>query len=65
VYLDDIIIVGHDTEELNSHTTGVLQRIQSNGMRQRPEKCQFFMSEIKHLGYIFDAEGRRPDVEKI
>ncbi|KAH9581803.1 hypothetical protein MS3_00008831 [Schistosoma haematobium] len=64
-YLDDIIIVATTLEQLRERTTLVLQRISDNGFRLRPEKCQFHLQSVKYLGFIFDADGRRPDPENI
>ncbi|CAH8596854.1 unnamed protein product [Schistosoma turkestanicum] len=64
-YLDDILIVAKTLEQLRERTTLVLQRISDNGFRLRPEKCQFLLQSVKYLGFIFDADGRRPDPENI
>ena len=64
-YLDDIVIVGADQEELRERIFEVLQRISDAGLRLRPEKCEFFSKSIKYLGFIFDAAGRHPDPENI
>ncbi|MBM6549427.1 hypothetical protein H7673_11295 [Streptococcus dysgalactiae subsp. equisimilis] len=64
-YLDDIIVMGRTQEELFHRLNAVLDRIQDYGFRIREEKCDFFMSSIKYLGFILDKNGRRPDPEKI
>jgi transposase InsO family protein len=64
-YMDDIVLMGRTTEELQDRISTVLERIQSHGLRLRPDKCQLFMPTIKYLGYIIDAEGRHPDPENI
>jgi hypothetical protein len=64
-YLDDIILMGRSTEELQSRIVAVLQRIQEYGFRLRSDKCQFFLQSIKYLGFIFDSDGRHPDPENI
>jgi hypothetical protein len=64
-YLDDVLIVAGSPDELRSRIEIVLQRIQDNGFRLRPEKCQFFLRSVKYLGFIFDASGRHPDPENI
>lgn len=64
-YLDDIIIAG-ETEEIHSENLmKLLQRIQQYGFRLKIDKCQFFMHQIKYLGFIVDGEGIRPDPAKI
>ncbi|CAH8452171.1 unnamed protein product [Schistosoma rodhaini] len=64
-YLDDILIVAATLEQLHERTTSVLKRISENGFRLRPEKCQFLLRSVKYLGFIFDADGRRPDPENV
>ena len=64
-YLDDILIVAATLEQLQERTTSVLKRISENGFRLRPEKCQFLLRSVKYLGFIFDADGRRPDPENV
>lgn len=64
-YIDDIIITGTTPEELLHHLTSVLDRIQQYGFRLRSDKCKFFQTSVKYLGFIFDKNGRRPDPENI
>ena len=64
-YLDDILMVGRSPEELQSRIDAVLQRIQEYGLRLHPDKCQFFLTSIKYLSFILDAEGRHPDINNI
>ena len=64
-YLDDVIIVGHSTHELEERIGSVIQRMQEYGFKLRREKCQFFLTSIKYLGFIFDADGCHPDAENI
>ena len=64
-YLDDVIIVSHSTHELEERIGSVLQRMREYGFRLRREKCQFFLTSIKYLGFIFDADGRHPDAENV
>lgn len=53
-YIDDIIITGTTPEELLHHLTSVLDRIQQYGFRLRSDKCKFFQTSVKYLGFIFD-----------
>ncbi|EYC29726.1 hypothetical protein Y032_0006g3147 [Ancylostoma ceylanicum] len=40
-------------------------RIHDYGFRVRLEKCAFLQTEINNLGFVINAEGRRPDPKKI
>ncbi|XGW14024.1 hypothetical protein V3C99_000367 [Haemonchus contortus] len=64
-YLDDIIVTGKSIEEHNSRLEAVFRRTQDFGFHLRLEKCSLLHTEIRYLGFIIDAEGRRPDPSKI
>ncbi|CAH8550749.1 unnamed protein product [Dicrocoelium dendriticum] len=62
-YLDDIIVMGHTQSDLLNTLDNVLTRIQEHGFYLREDKCDFFLSAMKFLGFILDKNGRRPDPE--
>ena len=64
-YIDDVLITAPDQEALLHRLTQVFERIQSYGFRLRAEKCEFFLTSIKFLGFIIDSTGRPPDPENI
>lgn len=64
-YLDDIIIVSKD---FNSHVTlliGVLDKLKQANLTINLEKCNFFSSQLKYLGYVVDSSGLRTDPAKV
>uniref|UniRef100_A0A5S6QZD2 RNA-directed DNA polymerase n=1 Tax=Trichuris muris TaxID=70415 RepID=A0A5S6QZD2_TRIMR len=61
-YLDDVIIVGKNSEDHQKNLEAVLERIDEFGFCIRPEKCT---ECIKYLGFVFDKHGRRPDPAKV
>lgn len=64
-YLDDIIIVSND---FNSHVSlllRVLEKLKQANLTVNLEKCQFFRSQLKYLGYVVDSCGLRTDSEKV
>ena len=63
--IDNIIVTGTTPEELLHRLTFVLGRIQQYGFRLRSDKCKFFLTWVKYLGFIFDKNGRRPDPKNI
>ena len=64
-YIDDILIAAKSQDELLNKQISVFERIQQYGFHVRPEKCEFFKTQIKYLGFIFDKDGRRPNPDNI
>lgn len=63
-YLDDVLIKSKNTKEHLEHIRAVFKKIEEYGFKVSSEKCDFFMSEIKYLGQIINAKGRRPDPKR-
>lgn len=64
-YLDDIIVVSND---FNSHVSlllRVLGKLKQANLTINLDKCQFFRSQLKYLGYVVDSCGLRTDPEKV
>jgi hypothetical protein len=59
VYLDDILVFSKTKEEHLQHLRMVFDTLRTNGLRARREKCEFFKPELKFLGHIVSAQGRR------
>ncbi|KAK6765279.1 hypothetical protein RB195_025275 [Necator americanus] len=64
-YLVDILVTGRTIGEHNARLEAVLKRIQDYGFRFRLDKCAFLQTEITYLGFVINAQGRRPDPGKI
>lgn len=64
-YLDDIVTVSSSFEEHVSLLLCVLQKLQQANLTINIDKCQFFRSQLKYLGYVVDAQGLRTDPEKV
>lgn len=64
-YLDDVIII---SEDFNSHMTlllRVLDKLKQANLTVNLEKCNFFRSQLKYLGYVVDSTGLRTDPAKV
>ena len=61
VYIDDIVVYSATVEDHFKHLTQVFERLDSRNLRLHPQKCRFFCSEIKYLGFIINKEGIKPD----
>jgi hypothetical protein len=64
-YLDDIIVISSTFEEHVSRLLRVLDKLKRANLTVNFEKCRFFRSELKYLGYVVDARGLRTDPEKV
>jgi transposase InsO family protein len=65
VYLDDILIFSPTLDEHKRHVRLVLERLRTNGLFAKPEKCFFHQKEIEYLGFIVSPSGVKMDPEKV
>ncbi|XP_060590512.1 uncharacterized protein LOC132745582 [Ruditapes philippinarum] len=61
VYVDDIIVYSASFDEHMCRVDTVLSRINSAGLKLRPEKCHLLQTEVTFLGHIVSKDGVRPD----
>ena len=59
-YLDDILIYSKTVEEHEQILRQVLDRLKEHGMELSLDKCHFFQSKVKFLGFQVSSEGLRP-----
>ena len=64
-YQDDIVIATETFDEHIKYLKIVLKKLVEAGLSINPEKCDFGCKEIIYLGFLLDANGLRPDKEKI
>lgn len=65
VLIDDIIISGHNVDEMWQRLDTVLARIRRAGLRLNKNKCKLGRQRVEFLGYIIDAEGIHPAPSKV
>ena len=65
IYLDDILVYSSSIPEMTSRLNTVFQRLQSFGLKVRPEKCHFFKHKVSFLGHTVSADGVETDPVKI
>ena len=64
-FIDDFIVGGVDEDTHRKNLLEVLKRIQDYGFHLKMEKCSFGQKKLEFLGHIIDANGLRPNPEKI
>ena len=62
---DDILIHSPDAESHKNTLRQVFTRLAQNGLTLKKDKCHLFKSTLKYLGFIFTADGVKPDTEKV
>ena len=65
VYLDDILITGHNEKDHLNNLDAVLTRLDGAGMRLKQKKCAFMLPAVEYLGHHISEEGLRPTQEKV
>ena len=65
VYQDDILIMSSDTDSHCKTLRTVLTTLKNAGIKINFDKCNFFASSVKYLGYVFSNDNVSPDTEKV
>ena len=65
IYLDDIIVYSKTPEEHLQRFEVVFEKISEAGLKLKPNKCEFFKSEITYLGHVVSNRGIATDPKKI
>lgn len=65
VYIDDIIVYGANLIQHLHRVDHILNRIQSAGLKLRPDKVHLLQTEVVFLGHIVSKDGVRPDPSNI
>ena len=59
-YLDDHLVASTSKEEHLTHLAEVFKRLNDNGLRINPKKCEFMREELVFLGHSLNARGLAP-----
>ncbi|KAH8871863.1 Retrovirus-related Pol polyprotein from transposon 17.6 [Schistosoma japonicum] len=65
IYLDDIIVHGRAIEQHMENLRIVLDCIRANGLKLRPNKCQFLKQSVTFLGHYITSRGVQTDCSKV
>ena len=52
--MDDVLVIGKDTQEHDCRLRTALQRIKTAGVSLNPDKCEFGKTKLKFLGHLID-----------
>ena len=64
IYLDDIVVFSTTFEEHIERLAAVFRRLQTNNLKLKASKCEFFKREVTYLGHVVSEEGIRTDPAK-
>ena len=65
VYLDDILVSGKTEEKHLAVLEQVLDCLEEAGLRRNKGKCMFMTDSVSYLGHTVDAQGLRPNPNKV
>ena len=65
IYLDDIVVFSSTFEEHIESLESVFRRLQTNNLKPKASKCEFFRREVTYLGHVVSQEGICTDPTKI
>ena len=65
VYIDDILVFGHDFESALQSLELVLIRVAEYGLQLKSTKCNLFRSSVPFLGHIVGCAGLECDPNKV
>ena len=65
IYLDDVVIFGHNERELIERMDEVFSRLHAAGLKLKPQKCHLFARRTDYLGHVISAEGVFVSSEKV
>ena len=66
VCIDDLLILSNGTfEEHMTKVDVVLQRFKRGGLKVKPKKCKWAMTEVEYLGHWITRKGVQPMANKV
>ena len=54
IYMDDMLILAETMDKLNERTLEVLQLLRENDLYLNPQKCEFGVTKVNFLDFIFE-----------
>lgn len=64
-FVDDIVVWGRTRVEHDKRLIALLERARQINLKFNKKKCKLGVQEVTYLGHVFDANGMRPDYNKV
>jgi hypothetical protein len=65
VFIDDILIYSKMLEEHEEHLWKILERLRSEKLYAKLEKCEFCLDSVSFLGHVISGKGVAVDSKKV
>jgi hypothetical protein len=65
VYLDDVLIFSKNEEEHAEHLRHVWEKLREHQLYAKFSKCEFWLSEVTHLGHVISKDGIAINPERV
>jgi hypothetical protein len=65
VFIDNILVFSRTMEEHEEHLRLVLEKLRSNQLYAKFNKCEFWLTEVAFLGHVISAGGVSVDLGKV
>ena len=65
IYLDDIVIFSKDLASHLERLEAAFQKLEEEGLKLKPSKCELFQRQLAYLGHVISAKGVATDEGKI
>ena len=64
VFIDDILVFSRTFGDHLDRLEAVFSRLQDNGLKLKPSKCELFKTSVEYLGHVISQEGIHTDPAK-
>ena len=65
VFVDDILIYSKSEEEHEDHLRIVLHALRNHRLYAKFNKCEFWFTDVRFLGYVVSTSGVSVDLKKV
>lgn len=65
VYLEEVLIFSNSIGEHQAHVHQILHRLLENRLYVKAEKCEFHVTTVSFLGFVFQGGQMKTDLERV